>query len=348
MIARRAAPAACVLVAAAAITAMVVASVAAVKAWAAGPGPGAGRGEQLVDAAERAVREYAFSGVVAVEWYESGRKKTERVPVHDDDGMLQLGTTTRVMTDGERTLVRESDGWTVLWGGHVATGQRPSPEAKYDLNVTGRVLVAGREATVVEAREERTGALRERLYFDDATNLMLRREQIGSGGRVDRAVGFVTLTAPTTIATRRAASPHPTHVAQPKPVTEVGSAYRAPRTVGRGYHLVDAYEQPGGGVQLYYSDGLFTMSVFEQRGPLDESALPRGGRDETIGGRRVRVYETPGVDTIVWGANDVAYSCVTDAPRPDLVAALDALPAARGRGALGSLAHFVLAPFSWD
>lgn len=325
----------------------VVASVAVVGAWGARSSAGDGTGERLIESAARAAHAYAFTGVVAVEWYESGRKQVERVPVDDEDGMLRLGSGARVMTDGERTLVRERDGWTVLWG-RVSAGSRPSPSDKYAVAVTGTARVAGRDATIVEARDEKTGALRARLYIDDATHLMLQREQIGAGGRVERSVGFVEITTPETVSARRFASPHPTHVAQPRPVANVGRSYHAPRTLGDGFRIVDAYEQPGGGVQLYYSDGLFTMSLFEQHGSLDDAALPHGGRDETVDGRRVRVYDTPGVETIVWGANDVVYSCVTDAPRADRVSMLGDLPAARGRGALGSLAHFVLAPFSWD
>lgn len=347
MAARRATVTLAVVALAAAAAVVVGASVAVVGAWGAGPSTGDGNGERLIEAAGRAVHEYAFAGVVAVEWYESGRKRVARVPVDDEDGMLRFGTTSRVMTDGERTLVREHDGWTVLWG-HVAPSARPSPGDKYDLAVTGSARVAGRDATVVDARDEKTGAVRERLYFDDATSLLLRRDQVGAHGRVDRSVGFVEITPPTTTVARRFESPHPTHVAQPRARANVGRSYHAPRTLGDGFHLVDAYEQPGGGVQLYYSDGLFTMSLFEQHGPLDDAALPHGGHDETIGGRRVRVYETPGVETVVWDANDVAYSCVTDAPRADLASMLGDLPSARGRGVLGTVAHFVLAPFSWD
>jgi sigma-E factor negative regulatory protein RseB len=347
VVVRRATVTLAVLAAAAAVAVVVGASVAVVGAWGARRSAGDGSGVRLIEAATRAVHDYAFTGVVAVEWYESGRKRVERVPVADQDGMLRFGKTTRVVTDGERTLVREHDGWTVLWG-HVAPSVRPSAEAKYDIAVTGDARVAGRDATVVEARDERTGTLRERLYVDEATSLMLRRDQIGAHGRVERSVGFVAITPPATTVGRRFASPHPTHVAQPRAVADVGRSYQAPRSHGNGFRLVDVYEQPGGGVQLYYSDGLFTMSLFEQRGTLDGAALPHGGRDETDGGRRVRVHETPGFETVVWDANDYAFTCVPAAPRADLASMLAALPAARGRGILGSVAHFVLAPFSWD
>ena len=58
--------------------------------------------------------------------------------------------------------------------------------------------------------------------------------------------------------------------------------YRAPSSLG-GYELVTRSQHPDG-VLLFYSDGLFTASVFEQQGDLDWSALPDGGTDSRLAG----------------------------------------------------------------
>ena len=47
------------------------------------------------------------------------------------------------------------------------------------------------------------------------------------------------------------------------------------------------------GVELLYSDGLFTVSVFEQRGELDWDGLPKGGVSAEVGGNRARRYVEP-------------------------------------------------------
>jgi sigma-E factor negative regulatory protein RseB len=65
-------------------------------------------------------------------------------------------------------------------------------------------------------------------------------------------------------------------------------------------------------LQLTYSDGLFTASVFAQRGRLDTAHLP-GFAAETVGGEQV--YAREGLyRQLVWPGGDTVYTLVTDSP----------------------------------
>ena len=97
---------------------------------------------------------------------------------------------------------------------------------------------------------------------------------------------------------------------------------------------------------LYYSDGLFTASVFEQQGELDWDALPSGGDDTRLADTRTRVYHEPSGDVAVWARNGLVYTCVSDAPS-DVFARMVGAMASDGRSAPESVVDFVLDPFGW-
>ena len=73
---------------------------------------------------------------------------------------------------------------------------------------------------------------------------------------------------------------------------------------------------------------------------------PPGGRTIELGGPRTRVYRTAAGTAVVWGNDDVTYTCVTDAPLDEVAAvASDLSPS--GGGPLEDVGRFVTAPFSW-
>jgi sigma-E factor negative regulatory protein RseB len=100
-------------------------------------------------------------------------------------------------------------------------------------------------------------------------------------------------------------------------------------------------------VLLFYSDGIFTASVFEQRGTLDWSALPEGGSDTRLAGTRTRTYHDPSGDVVVWSRNGLVYTCVSDAPS-DVFAAMVGRLADAGRSTPESVVDYVLGPFGWN
>ena len=178
----------------------------------------------------------------------------------------------------------------------------------------------------------------QKLAIDTQTGLLLARE-VRSGGRLERSLRFTSLTVgagPSTTSSERSSS---------TATSAVPDGYRAPREPGGGYVLV-ATKLGKDSVQLSYSDGLFTVSVREQRGALDWGSLPAGGTSFEIAGHQARRYTEPGDDVIVWERDGVVYTCVTDAP----IAVIDSMVsglAPSGRNAVEKAVDFVLGPFGW-
>ena len=71
-------------------------------------------------------------------------------------------------------------------------------------------------------------------------------------------------------------------------LTSTPDGYRAPGAPA-GFELVTRSRHPDG-MLLFYSDGVFTASVFEQQGDLDWGTLPSGGTDTQLADTRTRAY----------------------------------------------------------
>jgi hypothetical protein len=125
----------------------------------------------------------------------------------------------------------------------------------------------------------------------------------------------------------------------------VPDGYRAPDSL-EGYRLVTRSQHPDG-VLLFYSDGVFTASVFEQQGDLDWGSLPAGGSDSQLADTRTRTYHEPSGDVVIWARNGLVYTCVSDAPS-DVFASMVERLADGERSTAESVVDFVLGPFGWN
>jgi sigma-E factor negative regulatory protein RseB len=181
---------------------------------------------------------------------------------------------------------------------------------------------------------------------------MLRREQLDTRGRTVHAVGFTSIgglagtligappaEAPTAPARSTSRQPHVVH--------GVAAPFRAPRAAGDRFRLVGRYDEAHGTLHLFYSDGLFSVSVFEQQGDLDPAGLPAGAEPRTVQGRDVRQYRTPGGVVMVWQSDDVVYTSVSDAPVDQMDQVLADFGPSPTPNALDRVTNFVLGPFSW-
>ncbi|HVW32932.1 MAG TPA: sigma-E factor regulatory protein RseB domain-containing protein [Acidimicrobiia bacterium] len=326
------------------------------------PGPGAGAAQdnaavELLERAREAAETQAYDGVVTVEWKDETRQPhSDQVPVHSAGGVLRFGDD--VVGAGARRMIHSTDGWLSLWGHDVAT-LGPSPTAKYRLAVEPGPDVAGRATDVVAVQLVGANHLRERLYVDRRTGLLLRRELLNSRGEAYRSVAFESIsdgaaagspTAPTA-ATTAAPAPHVDHSQEPAPVRHLKAPYKLKSRIGLEYRLVGAYRS-GGVVQQFFSDGLHGLSVFEQRGHLGtaETTLAGAsgeGREVEIAGHTMRAYQASVGEAVVWESDGVVYTAVTDAPWSDLAGAVRDLPHADPPGRLRRLAQAMVSLFRW-
>jgi hypothetical protein len=336
--------------------ALVIAAVAALAAVAVtGVGRRAAAGpddpaEQLLAGARRAAEQHDFTGVLEVTWSDGTRSRSNEVVVRSADGVLELGDEGQVVVEGPRRFLHGGDGWLAMWSRQVVT-ETPSPSEKWRLTVRDGPVIAGRATREVAAAARDGGQVRERLYFDASTGLLLRLEQLDERGSTERAVGFVSLGESTgsffgVVPADAPRAPRTSASRQPRPIDSVGAPFRAPERAGNGFHLAGRYRDTAGTVHLFYSDGLYGVSVFEQEGKLDWSALPVG-EARRVGDRDAREYRTPAGVVMVWESDDVVYTAVADAPGDELDDFLADVTPSESSSALERVTDFVLGPFDW-
>lgn len=278
----------------------------------------------LTDAAH-AARTRSYRGT---QYVGSWRAGTQQVAVLDVDHRPGDGSTVRP------SGMPAGDTDTAL---HVPTADLDERllrllDASYTLQVSGPGRVAGRATTVVEARrvgQDGPGAVAGRFWIDDSTGLMLRREVYDQAGNRLRSSAFVDVTVAT------APERLPVGVLPPDGVTgrrldpaELGAiGWRPPQVLPGGLELFDSrmtQYQDAQVLHLAYSDGLSTLSVFSQRGSVDEQpgADFRPGR---MAGTRVWVQQGA-PERLVWQGDGQVFTVVTDADPAVVPAAVAALP----------------------
>jgi hypothetical protein len=279
-----------------------------------------------IDASRQATRTLRFEGVVRVEWVDGAGRHVERVKVRSWNGTMAVeGATDLAASDRARFVYHRGLGWAMVWPAELAFEDRPSPDAKYRVIAMGRgPTVADRPTNLVEVR--RGSVLCDLVYTDATTGLVLRREQYDSTGELRRTVTFETLDTNTTTPVSV-----PSRVADRSPDTVPGMSpsapYRAPAALGAGYELIGAYRQSGT-LHLLYSDGIYDLSVFEQRGRLDRDDRPAGRRHVTLAGRDAWQVSWPGGEVVVWQAGGAVFTAVGEAPIDDVLAAATTMPSA--------------------
>ncbi|HEU5301394.1 MAG TPA: sigma-E factor regulatory protein RseB domain-containing protein [Acidimicrobiia bacterium] len=316
-------------------------AVLTVPSAAADPGPAG-----VIERARSASADTTIAGTIEVQWLEDGRYHVERAGARADGTSFIVGRGDRraVGTDGVRWLpdAEEPDtGEAVAWG----SAPTPDPDAAWDLDLGRSSSVAGRAAIVVRARDE-DGAVRARFFVDEDTDVLLRRDVLDRDGTVIRSVRFTQIR----LAEGSPAVPSPPTrspaVPQPPSDDDGSESFPAPEHLDPGFRLLGRYLHPDGAIQLFYADGLFSLSVFEQAGVVDWSSIPAGGVRGEVGGNRAHTFATATGTVVVWGTDDVVLTAISDAP-PDAVAvALEGVKASRGF--FPRAADFVLGPFGWD
>lgn len=184
----------------------------------------------------------------------------------------------------------------------------------YAVTVGPRDSVAGRPSTVVEA--SRGGVLAARLWVDDRSGLLLRREVFDRSGRLVRESTFIDVDVDAFhfMAHLPPAAPEPVAhgVAVQRRSALEAAGWECPRQAGP-MRLVDIESlERTDALHMTYSDGLTRMSVFEQRGSLDPESV-RDFEPVRVGDRMIHVRE--GMPTYaVWEEGGLVITVVTDGP----------------------------------
>ena len=253
-------------------------------------------------------------GVVMCTWGRDSAAASYQVERSGGMSMVH-GPDRDLMLSGSLVAVGSDADWYAL---EVADWSSWSLSDRYTLGEPEATTRLGRPATAVTILEE--GRPRARLVIDDESTIPLVTEVLDGEGRVFRLASLVEFEVDPESEPR-------TMPEEYRRRTVMESTSASPRLPSQtaGYRLVDAYAAPGGGTQSYYSDGLFSFSVFESK----RGKTPSEFADATRFGVEGEVYRrivTPTNVWVHWNTPDSSYVLVGDLPPDHLIAVLQTLP----------------------
>jgi hypothetical protein len=324
---------------------------------------------QLLERAAAATRTQTYVGEVLVVVWDDAGPTVATAAVRNVGGELtvEAGDRWTVQLAGGGGIVDHTQGW------HVPLPRvRPVRSAvdrralndKYQVRIAETDRILGRDCPVVEITRRADGRLRERLWIDEASALVLRRETYGPDGERLRLLAYLGLDFEP--AAQRSGSRPGRSGELPVPLTHRAhdvkavtadqlqalraSGWTVPQGLPGGYQPVAGYvvdtadSQP---LHLLYRDGLYSVSLFQHRGGLDPDDLPQGA--EPARGLGWPAWEWPGAlpHRLVWEAGGTTFSLVGDAPADELRAIAATLPQPAERGALDRLRRGLQRLWSW-
>lgn len=237
---------------------------------------------------------------------------------------------------GGQTGVRLHDRQTEILQAHTAArwlaGDGPAELlfGAYDVRLAGGSRVAGRDTDIVEAVRQ-DGSVAARLWLDRETALPLRRESFAHDGYplsasafIDVVIGDADLCCEFGVTGKASTLDSDDSMLRWSDIERLrAEGWYCPDALADGMLLYEA-RRVGDAIQLSYSDGVMTVSVFEQSGWLDPDELGDYATAEFDGGV---VYTRSGPPArLMWSSGGRVITVVAEAPLENVDVLLDSLP----------------------
>jgi Putative zinc-finger len=277
----------------------------------------------LLHRAASAPSEVAYSGVRRVAWYGDGGESAVTLDVEHAPGQ---GTSYAVTSGAEAngTFFAQSEA-----ASSSSLGGEPVDLLldAYNVAVSGHDSVDGRATTVITA--VRDGEVAAQFWIDNSTGLLLRRAlydderlvRVSELSDIETSgAGFMSHLPP------ELEAPRATKVSTSFAPSLTDNGWACPPKLPSDFSLTLLHRLQGTHDVMHaaYSDGLSSVSIFEERGALDTDALA-GYHQVTSDDSSVWVQE--GLPTVVvWQGDDTVYTMVTDAPASKTAELVAALP----------------------
>ncbi len=283
--------------------------------------PSAARADDDLEGMLESAAEADFYGVGVVMSTWDGDSAATTYEVTRSDGMSMVhGPSGDFMLSSGLSASRSGADWYAL---EVAEWSAWSLSDRYSLGEQISTTRLGRAATEVMVME---GDLaRARLVIDDISTVPLLTEILDSAGNVFRLAVMIEFDS------EPAAMDVPGDFHEREMLMSAAPSNRLPAEVF-GYRRVDSYAS-GDGTQTFYSDGLFSFSVFESKRGTRPEAFDAATRFEVVGEKYRRIV-TPSNVWVHWDAPNHSYVLVGDLPPDHILAVLQELPEPGNRGFL--------------
>jgi hypothetical protein len=282
----------------------------------------AGADEGLADYLESAMdAEFHGSGVVMCTWGTDSAATTYEVTRSDGMSMVQ-GPDGGLMLSGPLTASSSGADWYAL---EVSEWSAWSLSDRYSLGETTATTRLGRSATEVAVMED--GRTRARLVIDDESTVPLLTEVFNADGGVFRLAALIEFVAAPVVDMEM-----PDSFMEHEMLMHGEPSSRLPDSAF-GYRRSDTYSLDAQGTQAFYSDGLFSFSVFE----VGRGAVPGEFADGTVfevGGAAYTRIVTASNVWVHWRSPDQSYVLVGDLPPDHIEAVLSELPGPGTRGVI--------------
>lgn len=187
---------------------------------------------------------------------------------------------------------------------------------RYEVTMAGSASHLGRSAEVMEIMED--GRLRMRMVVDIATDAPLKTEVFDGDGNLFRYSTMVEFSSKTP------GMDDYEDDGEYRMMVPLDEA-KVPDRAGR-YVLVDVYGGPADGQQAFYTDGLFTFSLFAIEGTSDVNNVAADSGAWSSGGFAYVRKVTPAEVWVLWNATGSTYALVGDLPPDHLEEVLADLP----------------------
>jgi hypothetical protein len=232
----------------------------------------------------------------------------------DDTVMMDTGSVSSTSSDGYGGIrVTEWASWRL--------------HARYELGPVTTGTKLGRAVDVVPIVE--SDRVRMQLVVDRETGAALQSEVFDGDGDLYRMAVMLDFVpgraAPGAPNEEAGAGTAPSETVVPSTAPD-----RLPDELG-AYWRADSYEGPDDQVHAFYTDGLFSFSVFELDGQADAGAFADADKAK-IGEHRYRRLVDPGAVRVFWRSPDRTYVLVGDLPPDHLEDVLAELPEPGRRG----------------
>ncbi len=271
--------------------------------------------DELTDYLDRAQEStYTANRLVVSVWGDQTQVSTSFVEHSNGMEMVRVDTTWTMVGNGRSVTVNDSP-----QGVAFVTHAEPIDTGRYTIGDVVNVKHMRRDCQIVQVLED--GKLRASILIDVRTGAPLITETFTDSGNVFRRSSLQDFKA-----YRTYAAPKDTRDFEYEIVMPVESEV-LPRLMA-GYQLVGIFPAPGGAEQGFYSDGLFSFSLFTFSDTASVSGFETPGTMVTEDGtydvvataRDVRIYWTDGsYDYVIVGdmPPDHAVEILAELPSPD-------------------------------